>query len=191
MKKNDAIALFETLVTFRVEEANKYRELASACESKDEQNELLKQAKKNDTHTKYLSRITDNGVILDAVAQQVAMLKITEQQIKDIEGDAYSLRKLSELLVSFVQKRKVNDEHSFSEALAVIASGSVTESDAVAFGKKMRNKNGAPYGARQAQMTLKLLERLKACTTKRDGRNVIFALDFDSPVLKRILAAYE
>lgn len=190
MKKNDVIELITDLNASRVAAAAELVQKAENVESADEKNELLAAAKKNSTHSKYLQRMLNNTTLLDAVASQVVSLKVSAEQIKDIERDAYSLRKFAELMISFVQKRKVSDEHSFSEALAVIASG-VTESDATSFGKKMTTKDGKHYGARQAQMSLKLLERLNACTVKQDGRNKVFCLDTESAVYKRILKAYE
>lgn len=190
MKKSDAIAKIEALVSFRESEQARFQTLAESEQSNDEKSELLKLAKKNSTHAKYLKRITANAVLCDAVASQISQLKISDEQIDEIEQDAYSLRKFAELMISFVQKRKVADEHSFSEALAVLASG-VTESDATSYGKKMTAKDGSAYGARQAQMSLKLLERLKALDTHRDGNRVIFAVNADSAVYKRIMSAYE
>ena len=190
MTKNDVIELITSLHDARIAEHNAFVERANATDSNDEQKELLLTAKKHKTHAKYLARMIDNQTLLDAVASQVVQLKLSANQIKDIENDAYSLRKFAELMISFAQKRKVNDEHSFSEALAVIMSG-VTETTSVALGRKMRNKNGAPYGARQAQMTLKLLERLGAATVKQDSRNKVFCMNQDSAVFKRIAKAYE
>lgn len=190
MKKNDVIAHIISQHAARTTEATAYIEKAEAEQSKDEQKELLALAKKAQTHAKYLARMIDNEALLDAVASQVVQLKISADQINEIESDAYSLRKFAELMISFAQKRKVNDEHSFSEALAVIAAG-VTESDAVSFGKRMTTKDGKAYGARQAQMSLKLLERLRACTVKQNGRNKLFCIDTESAVYKRIIKAYD
>lgn len=190
MKKNDVIELITTLNDSRVAAAAELLQKAENVESNDEKKELQLSAKKQNTHAKYLQRMLNNETLLDAVASQVVSLKISAEQIKDVERDAYSLRKFAELMISFAQKRKVNDEHSFSEALAVIASG-VTSATAVAFGAKMRNVQGAPYGARQAQMSLKLLERLNAAKAVRDGRNVVFQIDTDSAVYKRMMKAYE
>jgi len=190
-KKNDVVDLLTTMNAQRTAEHASFIEKANADQvSTDERKELLASAKKAATHAKYIARMTDNETLLDAVASQVVQLKIKAVQIEEIERDAYSLRKFAELMISFAQKRKVSDEHSFSEALAVIASG-VTDSDAVSFGKKMTNKEGGAYGARQAQMSLKLLERLNACTVKQDGRNKLFCMNQDSAVFKRIMSAYE
>jgi len=190
MNKNAVVELITAMHAARTAEQASFVERAASEQSSDEQKELLASAKRAATHAKYIARMIDNAHLLDAVASQVAQLKISELQIRDIESDAYSLRKFAELMISFVQKRKVDDEHSFSEALAVIASG-VLESDATSFGKKMTAKDGSKYGARQAQMSLKLLERLKACKVKQDGRNKIFVIDTDSAVYKRIIRAYE
>lgn len=190
MTKNAVIELLSTMHAARTEQHAAYIAQAESEQSNDEKKELLALAKKSQTHAKYLARMTDNTVLLDAVASQAVSLKLKAEQIEEIERDAYSLRKFAELMISFAQKRKVNDEHSFSEALAVIASG-VTESDAVSFGKKMTTKDGVAYGARQAQMSLKLLERLNACTVKQNGRNKLFCLNTDSAVYKRIMKAYE
>lgn len=191
MKKNDAIELFTSLHAVRTSEHATFVERANAEQiSGDEKKELLALAKKAQTHAKYLARITDNKTLLDAVASQVSALKLTEEQIREIEQDAYSLRKLGELLISFVQKRKVNDEHSFTEAVTLIASG-VLEADAVSFGKKMRNKNGGEYGARQAQMSLKLFERLGAAKVRQDSRNKVFVIDTESAVYKKMMKAYD
>lgn len=189
-KKNDVIELITTMHAERATQSSAYLEQASADQSADERNELLALAKKAQTHAKYLARMLQHETLTDAIASQVVQLKISADQLREIERDAYSLRKLAELLISFAQKRKVSDEHSFSEALAVIASG-VTESDAVSFGRKMTTRDGAPYGARQAQMSLKLLERLNACKVKQDGRNKVFVMNTDSAVYKRIIRAYE
>lgn len=190
MTKNAVIELLTSLHTARTNEQASFIARAESEQSKDEQKELYALAQKAKTHAKYLARMTDNEVLLDAVASQVVQLKISAEQITEIERDAYSMRKFAELMISFAQKRKVSDEHSFSEALAVIASG-VTESDATAFGKKMTALDGSHYKARQAQMSLKLLERLKACTVKQDGRNKLFCMNTDSAVYKRIMKAYE
>jgi ribosomal protein L17 len=190
-RKNDVVELLTTLHASRIAQHDSFIKQASNDQvSADERAELLKTAKTNATHAKYLERMTSNSVLLEAVASQVVQLKITADQINEIERDAYSMRKFAELMISFAQKRKVSDEHSFGEALAVIASG-VTDSDAVSFGKKMTNKEGGAYGARQAQMSLKLLERLNACTVKQDGRNKLFCMNQDSAVFKRIMSAYE
>lgn len=190
MKKNDFIELFTTLHTTRVEAIEALAKRIEVEQSNDEKKELQALVTKHRTHARYIARIIDNATLCDAVASQCAQLKLSADQIKEIEQDAYSLRKFAELMISFAQKRKVNDEHSFSEALAVLASG-VVSADAVSFGKKMTTRDGKSYGARQAQMTLKLLERLNACTTARDGRTVVFTMNTDSAVYKRIMSAYE
>ncbi len=190
MTKNAVIELITTMHTQRDTQHAQYIEQANSVDSADEKKELLALAKKSQTHAKYLARMLQHETLTDAIASQVVSLKLKAEQLEEIERDAYSLRKLAELLISFAQKRKVDDEHSFSEALAVIASG-VTGVDASTFGKKMTTKDGKAYGARQAQMSLKLLERLSACTVKQDGRNKLFVMNENSAVFKRILKAYE
>lgn len=189
--KNSVIELLETLHTARVAEQVSFTERAANEQSADEKAELLKSAKRAHTHAKYLKRMIATPSLLDAVATTVSSLRLSEQQIKDVESDAYSLRKFAELMIALVQKRKVDDEHSFTEALTRLVLTDFASTDAVSLGKKMTNLVGGAYGARQAQMSLKMLSRIGALIETRIGRNLFFSANADSAVLKRITALYE
>ena len=189
MNKNAVIELFLTLHSEYSVKRETFLKLAASEQSDDEKKVLNANAKTMLTHMEYIERITKNVVLLDAVALQIVQSKISEAQIREINNDAYSVSKLGELLISIVQKRKVQ-EHALAEALAVIAQG-VTGIDSTAFGKKMTNTKNAPYTARQAQMVLCLLERLNVCTIKKDGNRKLYEIDHNNALCKRIMKLYE